>query len=288
MQHTGRFVDAHVHLWDRAGFRYPWLEEAGDALPFRFLPEDLRNRTGSAEALVFVQADCVPEQGVEEAVWAAGHVRTWGAGGAVVAFAPVDDPVALPAVLERLGAVPEVTGIRRLLQDESDDLLRSAVLVDGLRRVAEAGLVFDACIRHGQLPALISLRRAAPEGELVLDHLGKPPVAEGWGSPAAEAWHGAIRELAALPRTAVKLSGLALEAAPGPLLEQARPFVQAALEAFGPDRSMAGSDFPVSAATPDAVPYDDWFGFVGELAGSAAEREAVLRGTALRVYGRRA
>ncbi|GAA2751141.1 amidohydrolase family protein [Amnibacterium kyonggiense] len=287
MEHTGRFIDAHIHFWDRATFRYPWLEEA-DGLPFRFTPEDLRRRSDSAAALVFVQADCVADQGVAEATWAAEHVRSWGPGGAVVAFAPVDDVDRLPSVLEQLGTVPEVTGIRRLLQDEPDDLLRSTALAAGLRRVAEAGLTFDACVRHGQLPALIALRRAAPDGELVLDHLGKPPVAAGWGTPVAEAWHGAIRELAALPRTSVKLSGLALEAAPGPLLEQARPFVTAALEAFGPDRSMAGSDFPVSAATPDAVPYDDWFAFVGELAGSPADRDAVLRGTALRVYGRRA
>lgn len=273
------FVDAHVHFWDRAVFRYDWLETT--ALPFRFLPDDLG---GAAESLVFVQADCAPEQGLAEAGWAAALVRAQSAQGAVVAFAPVEDAAALPGWIDRLLGVPAVAGVRRLLQDEPDDLLESSSLADGIRRLGDAGLSFDACVRHGQLPALLTLVRAAPEVDVVLDHMGKPPVRDGWSSPAAERWHASIRALAAEPRTTVKLSGLALEAAPGPLLEQVQPFVSAALEAFGPQRCMLGSDFPVSAAPPDAVPYGEWFSGLARLVDTPHERDALLRGTALRVY----
>jgi L-fuconolactonase len=273
------YIDAHVHFWDRAVFRYDWLE--GTALPFRFLPEDLG---GAPESLVFVQADCAPEQGLAEAEWAGALVRGWSEAGAVVAFAPVEDGVALPGWVDRLREIPAVVGVRRLLQDEPDALLESTGLAEGLRRLGAADLSFDACVRHGQLPALLTLVRAAPDVDVVLDHLGKPPVRDGWSSPAAERWHASIRALAAEPRTTVKLSGLALEAAPGPLLEQVRPFVAAALEAFGPQRCMLGSDFPVSAAPPDAVAYEEWFTALAELVDTPHERDALLRGTALRTY----
>ena len=279
------FVDGHVHFWDRTRFAYPWLEAAGDTFPTRFLPEDLRALGPAAEALVFVQADCVPEQGVAEAAWAAELVRAGGARGGVVAFAPVEDSAALPAHLAALRAIDGVVGVRRLLQDEPAELIASAALAAGVRGLATAGLVFDACVRHHQLDALLALRRAAPEATIVLDHLGKPPVREGWGGDAARRWHDAVRALAREDRTAVKLSGLAPEAGPGPVLEQVRPFAEAALEAFGADRSLAGSDFPVSAAPEGAPAYGASFDFVGDLAGSPAERDAVLRTTALRVYG---
>ena len=281
MEHAP-FVDSHLHFWDRATFDYPWLTDPVHPLPARYLPADIDGR--KPEAVVFVQADCLDSQGVAEAEWAAAHVRAIGADGAVVAFAPAEDLRRLPGHLERLAAVAAVTGVRRLLQDEPEDLLRSPELAAGLRRIADAGLAFDACVRHHQLPALVVLRRAAPDGELVLDHLGKPPVRDGWGSDAAQRWYATIRVLAAEPRTTVKLSGLAPEAAPGPLLEQVRPFVLAALDVFGADRCMAGSDFPVSAAPPDAVGYSTWFEFIGGLAGSAEERDALLRGTARGVY----
>jgi L-fuconolactonase len=274
------FVDAHVHFWDRGAFRYDWLQDTD--LPFRFLPGDLDVQP---EALVFVQADCAPEQGLAEAEWASTLVRAQSPQGAVVAYAPIEDAVALPGWIDRLRELPAVVGVRRLLQDEPDDLLRSDEVAAGLRRLGGAGLTFDACVRHGQLPALLELVRAAQMADVVLDHMGKPPVRDGWASAAARSWHESIQALAAEPRTTVKLSGLALEAAPGPLLEQAVPFVSATIDAFGPERCMLGSDFPVSAAPADAVPYATWFTALSALVDTASDRDALLRGTALRVYG---
>jgi L-fuconolactonase len=279
------FVDAHLHFWDRARFRYPWLEATGGALPARFLPDDLDGLDAAPGAVVFVQADCVAEQGVAEAAWAAELVRSRGGRGGVVAFAPVEDAAALPGALDALHAIEGVVGVRRLLQDEPDDLIRSDALAAGLRALSSAGLTFDACVRHHQLDALLALRRAAPATAIVLDHLGKPPIREGWGGPAAERWHAAIRALAAEPGTTVKLSGLAPEAGRGPVAEQVRPFLEAGLEAFGPDRCMAGSDFPVSAAPADAPSYGGWFDLVAALTGTPDEQDAVLSGTARRVYG---
>lgn len=278
-----RFIDTHLHLWDRDRFEYDWLREE-PALPHGFLPADLAGEVPAAA--VFVQAGCAPHQGVAEARWVATIAADWPVLRAVVAFAPLELGVAAQPVLDELAAVPLVRGVRRLLQSEPDEWLERLELVDGLRLVAEVGLVFDACIRHPQLPQLLRLRRLAPGGVMVLDHLGKPPIAAGWRSPEAEMWRAGIQALAAEPNTVVKLSGVAPEAGPGSIPEQARPFLLAALDAFGPERAMAGSDWPVSAAPPNAVPYADWFTLIGAGLGlEAAEREAVLVGTADRVYG---
>ena len=276
-------VDTHLHLWDRARFTYRWLETEPD-LPTRFLPADLAAQ-GAPDGAVFMEAGRAPEQGLAEAEWVAGLAQAWPALRGIVAFAALEEGDRVAAALERLRALPLVVGVRRLLQDEPDDLLISPVLVAGLRAVAAAGLPFDACVRHAQLPALLALRRSVPEVVMVLDHLGKPPIHAGWGAPEAAAWARAIRGLAAEPNTVVKLSGVAPEAGPGDVLAQARPFVESALAAFGPDRSLVGSDWPVSAAPADAPSYRDWFAFLGDGLGlRGTERDAVLGSTAVRTY----
>lgn len=276
-------VDAHLHLWDRERFTYPWLEEAGDAMPSRYLPDSLDAGDARPDSLVFVQADCLPEQGIAEAAWASSLVGAWGPRGAVVAFAPIELPTRAQW-LDELGEVPLVSGIRRLLQDETTDFIRSAELSAGLRMLGLRSLTFDACVRFGQLPALAELVTAAPDTLVVLDHLGKPPVKAGWASEDAREWKRSIDLLAARPSVFVKLSGLALEAADAPLLEQSRPFLEAAIQAFGADRAMIGSDFPVSAAPPNAVPYGTWFEFVASLGTSEDERGRLLGGTAATAY----
>ena len=278
-----RFIDAHLHLWDRDRFDFDWLREEV-ALPHRFLPTDLAGEEPAAA--VFMQADCAPHQGVAEARWVANVAAGWPVLRAIVAFAPLELGRAARPVLDELTAVPLVRGVRRLLQSEPDAWLERHELVEGLRLVADSGLVFDACIRHAQLPHLLRLRRLAPGGVMVLDHLGKPPIAAGWRSPEAAAWQEGIRALAAEPNTVVKLSGVAPEAGPGPIPDQARPFLLAALESFGPERAMVGSDWPVSAAPSNALSYGEWFALVGSGLGlEPAERDAVLMRTADRVYG---
>lgn len=125
-----------------------------------------------------------------------------------------------------------------------------------------------------------------PELTVVLDHLGKPPVAAGWGSAEAVAWYAALRELAAEPRTVLKLSGLAPEARAGSaVLEQARPFLEAALESFGPGRCLAGSDWPVSSVHDPGLTYAGWFEFLAHGLGlDALERDEVMHRCALRTY----
>ena len=115
---------------------------------------------------------------------------------------------------------------------------------------------------------------------MVLDHLGKPSLDEGWDSPSTKQWLEDVSALAREPNTLIKLSGV--ESAH--TIERAHPFVSAALEAFGPDRCMVGSDWPVSRR--DGEPYDAWFDHVATSYGlSETEQELVLWRTAATTYG---
>jgi len=275
-------VDGHLHLWDRSRFRYAWLENE-PALPWSFLPDDLDMEPAAA---IVVQADCEEQNGIAEARWMDELSREWPPLRGFVASAPLERGRGAEAWLAELVRFPVVRGVRRLLQDESDEFLAREELTAGLRAVAAYGLTFDACVRAHQMPALLALRRRVPELTVVLDHLGKPPVAAGWRSAESVAWGAVLREFAAEPNTLVKLSGLAPEAGAGAVLEQARPFLEAALESFGPSRCLAGSDWPVSSVHDTNLTYAGWFDYLGHGLGlDALERDEVMHLCALRTYG---
>lgn len=254
----------------------------GTALPERFELEDLSGLP--SRRVVVVEADCLPDQSVDEVGWIdAMAARTPRIAG-IVARAAVEEGDAVERELDVLTGFPRVVGVRRVLQGETAEWLARPSLVRGLRAVGRAGLVFDACVRCEQLPTLVRLRRSAPEPVIVVDHLGKPPIGDGWSSSRAEAWRTAIRELADEPRTVVKVSGLAAQAAPGPLDEQIDAFVRFALEAFGPSRAMAGSDWPVSR-TESAHDYPGWFAHLeADFGLTGSERDDLQRRTAERIY----
>lgn len=271
-------IDAHVHLWDRGRFDYAWLDAEPD-LPSVFLPADLQVDAEHGERVVFVQADVAPHQGVGEAAWVSGLAdrAPWIAG--IVAFAPLDAPDG-ESTLDALADLPLVVGVRRLLQDAPDDLLLGSALRQGLAGLARRGLPFDACVRAKQLPALRQALAHVEDLQVVLDHLGKPDLAG--GADAWTTWRGDIDALADLPGTVVKLSGLPAEVPSGADVDLG-PWLRAALDAFGPDRCLLGSDWPVSAR--DGRSRADWFALVRrELAVSPDEWARIAAGTAARVY----
>jgi L-fuconolactonase len=132
---------------------------------------------------------------------------------------------------------------------------------NGLAAVAEAGLVYDLLVKPHQLAAAVEAARRLPGCTFVLDHLGKPPIASGELQP----WADAVRLLASLPNTVCKLSGMVTEADRSWNVEDLKPYADTVLDAFGPERLMFGSDWPVC-----------------RLAATYAE---VFAGTAVRTYG---
>jgi len=267
-------LDTHVHVWDAGVLDYPWLR--GTPLPAVRLPAHL----GHDDA-IFVEADARADLALAEVRWVAG--LDWPGLRGIVAAADLRGPT-LGADLDALTATGPVVGVRDLLQDEPVAQWRPRERADGLRELARRGLTFDACVRHPQLDALADLLEAAPETRVVLDHLGKPPLDAGLHSAAGQTWQRALRRIAALPRTGVKLSGLPAETDDRALFDaHADAFLEAALEAFGPERAMFGSDWPVSAMRGVAESAGTWAARVRRVAGDGWD--AVSRRTGAAFYG---
>jgi L-fuconolactonase len=286
-------IDAHHHLWDPGVRRHAWL----DPLPALRRPFTLQEFTGLAAARgvtgsVLVQVLPSAAETAEFLALAGAGAGTLVAG--VVGWADLTAPDVSDQVA-RLRALPggdRLAGIRHLVQDEPDpDWLDRPDVRRGLRALGEAGLVYDLLVRPAQLPAAIRAARDLAGVRFVLDHGGKPEIARG----RLEPWGSLVAELALQPNVACKLSGLVTEAGPRRSMAQwsmaqwsaARigPYAGRLIEAFGPDRLMFGSDWPVCTL---AASYGEVLDLaVALLSGrlGSAGMEAVLGGNAVRIYG---
>ncbi len=264
-------IDSHVHLWGAGRFRQPWLD--GDAVLNRtFEAPELAEATRDVdlEGIVYVEVGATAAYGLLEAGWAAQQPRVLG----VVANAPLEDGATAGTYLDALRDIPKVRGIRRLIQHEADDF--PLQLIAGLKLLPRYDWLFDICIRHPQLPATIQMVRACPDTRFVLDHLGKPDIK----AHLLEPWRAHISELAEHENVVCKISGAVTEADHQHwTAADLAPFVEHALRAFGEDRVMFGSDWPVAT---HAASYARWVHTLRELAG---ESPKLWGQNARRVYG---
>jgi L-fuconolactonase len=273
---AARLIDSHVHIWDPTELEYSWLHGELDR---PYLPADYRAGAPDTTGVIFVEAGPLDKAG--EVAWA--ESLGWPELLGVVAHAPLEKGSGVAVELAAVREAGPTVGIRRMLQDEPLSFFDHPGLLEGLRVLARSGLPFDACIRHHQVAALTALIAKVPELPVVLDHLAKPPVATGDDGT----WERDLRALAALPQVSVKLSGMPPELRDDQELSAAtRPWLEVALDAFGADRAMVGSDWPVSAMLPRRFAPGRWLAMVlDELAASPAEREQLSWRTASRFYG---
>ncbi|MEV0720146.1 amidohydrolase family protein, partial [Asanoa sp. NPDC050611] len=175
-----------------------------------------------------------------------------------------------------------LVGIRAPVQGEEQDYLDRADVRAGLATIGAAGLAFDLVVRVDQLPSAARAAAALPDVRFVLDHLGKPRITA--GAEGLAEWRAAIAPLAACPNATAKVSGLVTEADWRRwTVDDLRPYVAGALEFFGPDRLMLGSDWPVCLlAGTYGVVRSALLDALGVL--SETERAAILGDTATRVY----
>lgn len=263
-------VDAHHHLWDPARREYPWM--AGEALtPIRrpYTVDDLAAAAGAeVTATVLVQTVSSTAETEEFLATAAGSELIAG----VIGWVDLTRP-AIPSGL---------IGVRHQVENEPDPewLLHEDVL-RGLRAVGAAGLVYDLLVRAPQRPAALAAAEQLPELSFVVDHAGKPGIAAGEWEP----WAGWIDRIARLSHVSCKLSGLVTEAPWGSWdAAMIRPYAEHVLTAFGPERVLFGSDWPVCDL---AGGYARVLELTETLLDGCtpAERAAVLGGNAVRLYG---
>ncbi|RKN45303.1 amidohydrolase family protein [Micromonospora endolithica] len=275
-------IDAHHHLWVRARHPQPWIDPVTmAAIDADFEAVDLAPLAGAAgvTGTVVVQSIASTAETVDLLGVAADNALVRGVVGWVDLTA--DDVAERIAGLRAAPGGDRLVGIRHLVQGEADPAyLDRADVRRGIAAVGAAGLVFDLLVRQHQLAMAARLAHDLPDVRFVLDHLGKPAL----GRPDLADWARDLRTLAAPPNTTAKISGLATEVRRLPCTpEDLRPAVDHALHAFGPDRLMFGSDWPVCLL---ATAYARWVEVVAELLGDldAPGRASVWRDTARRVY----
>lgn len=289
-------IDAHQHFWVLAAHDQPFLRSHPGLAPLLrdFTVDELAPQAAAAgvTGTVVVQTVLEPGETPELLELAAAGGLVAGVVGWVDLEAP--DVAGTIAGLRELPGGGRLSGLRHPLLGEPDLgwLTRPAVL-RGLAALGRAGLAFDIVAQPGHLAA--AAQAAAGTGELrfVLDHLGMPELAV----TPDPAWTSAITALAAHPNVTCKLSGLLGAPPPDPPpagtdpaaprdpadVAHLRPYYETVLGAFGPDRLMFGSDWPVSTLSAS-------YGHVVAVARaltselSRDEQDAIFCRTAQRVY----
>ena len=271
-----RVVDAHVHLWDPSRLLYTWLD--GTELDRLIDASTLLAASGPVTDFVVVQGDCADTQGLAEVEWLIEQSGQLPGMRGIVAFAPLERGAEARDHLDALRSIPLVVGVRRLIQDERPGFAVSDRFLQGVAELADLELTFDLGVRSSQLDEAIELVRRTPDVQFVLDHVGKPRI----GADPSQ-WRQQIAELAGRPNVVCKLSGLMTEIVSGPTgVDAVAPFLAHALAEFGADRCMFGTDWPVM--TMGSATYSEWLDLVTRLVPGEDERQAVLAGTADRVY----
>jgi L-fuconolactonase len=270
-------IDAHQHYWHYDPAAYAWLDASMRPLQRHFTPDDAwrEMRQAGFERSIAVQV----RQSLEETRWLLGLADAHPFIAGVVGWVDLRSPT-VEADLDAIAAHRKLIGVRHIVQAEPEGFLASPEFRRGVARLERYGLTYDVLVYARQLPDAVDFVRALPEQRFIVDHLAKPDIKGRGHAP----WRQHFEALAELPHVWCKLSGLVTEADWGTwTIDHLRPYIQTALDCFGPERLMIGSDWPVCtvagsyARTMQAME--------SALDGcTPAERASVLGGTAQRLW----
>ena len=235
-------IDTHLHLWDIQRMVYPWLDDV-PAIRKTFLVADYREATIGLpiEKMVFVQAGCLPGGFLGEVRFVTEQAQQDDRIQGIVAYAPLEQGSGVATALDSLKEFPLVKGVRRMY-DETPELCCTPAFLDAVQLLPQYGFSLDLSVRPHAIPHTLKMMAACPHTQFILDHLGKPRI----GAGAWEEYKYNIKKLAAFPNVTAKLSGLITEAnhrywTP----EELEPYIKYAVDSFGEDRLLFGSDWPV-------------------------------------------
>jgi len=271
-------IDAHQHFWRYNPTEYGWIDDSMASLQRDFLPPDLKPELDRAgfDACIADQA----RQTLEETDWLLRLATDAPFIAGVIGWVDLRASNARDQ-LASLAANPKLLGVRHIVQGEPDDrFLLQPEFLRGIAALEEFHLTYDILIFPRHLPVAIEFVQRFPRQLFVLDHLAKPLIK----AQTTEPWASHTRELAKFPNVFCKLSGMVTEAdwnAWKP--EHFAPYLEVALEAFGPERLMIGSDWPVCKV---AAGYSQVMGLVIDFLDQYPREalESILGGTAQRFW----
>ncbi|APR51279.1 amidohydrolase [Sphingomonas koreensis] len=290
-------VDPHVHLWDLAHIRYPWLTG----------PFDTDNPNGSVEriavdypldayladaqqwdvrGIVHIDAGADPADALKETQWLQAMADTRGMPSGIVAFAALDDPQ-VETLLSAHVEHANVCGIRHIVNWHPDparsyssaDVTTTSAWMRGFGLLKKFDLSFDLQAYPGQFAHLAALIAKHPDTQVILNHTGMaiPGDADGW-----ETWRRGMAAFAALPNVAVKISGMGFTWRPWDV-DRARAYVLETIDLFGTDRAMFASNFPTDKLFGSFDTHFDAYDAITADFG-VEERAALFGGNANRIY----
>jgi L-fuconolactonase len=263
-------IDSHQHFWEYDAAEYPWITERLERIRRSFLPPNLEPelKATGMNGCIAVQA----RQTLEESRWLLGLSDRYPFIKGVVGWVDLraDD---VERDLEELSKHAKFVGVRHVAQEEPDDrFLVGENFVRGISKLKQFDLAYDLLIFPKQLAAAIELVNKLPGQRFVLDHIAKPLVRD----RIMEPWRTQIRELAKSPNVMCKISGLVTEAKwDSWRAEDFEPYLDVVAEAFGPERLMFGSDWPVCLL---AAPYELVFNVANSWASRRGLRNEALFG----------
>jgi L-fuconolactonase len=243
-------IDSHHHLWKYNPHDYVWMTGEMESLRRDFLITDLKPlmRETGVSGLVTVQA----RQSVDETEWLLNLAKQHQEIRGVVGWVPlVEENVG--DILSEFTATPALKGVRHVLHDEPDDdyMLRPN-FNRGIRQLRRFGLTYDILIFERHLPQTIRFVQQHPDQVFIVDHIAKPRIRDSVISP----WRERLIELASYPNVFCKVSGMVTEARWQEWTDhELAPYFEIVLGAFGPERLMFGSDWPVLTLSSD---YERW------------------------------
>ena len=274
-------VDSHQHFWNLKREPMPWMGPAHAAIARTFEPADLRPLLDECriDSTILVQATCTDAD--TDAMFEQADANAWI--GAVTAWVDLTSSHRARARLDRLAQRPKLRGIRHLIHEEDDPhwILREDVL-DSIALLEDRGLVLElVCVYPRHLGDVPELAQRFPDLTIVIDHLGKPPLL----TERMADWTTLVQSAAAHGNVAAKVSGLnTVLPQDGWTGSDMRDAVEVAVECFGPDRLMWGSDWPYSLLNGDyGKVWRETVEIVASVAGDDGARR-ILGGTPARLY----
>jgi len=273
-------IDAHHHFWAYVPEAFGWVTHDMAVLRNDYLPEQLKPELDAAGVNAVISVEARMDLAENPFLLELAEQNPWMVG--IVGKTPLSQGAdAVRAHLEQFLPQPKVVGVRDVLQEQPEGYTRGEVFNAGISVLKEFGLRFDICILEHQLPEILEFVDRHPDQLFVLDHIAKPRIKAG----AIEPWATHFRELAKRERITCKLSGMVTEAdwqqwTP----EGLRPYMDIALEAFGSERLMYGSDWPVCRVASE---YGRWKQVVDDFACelSPDEQANLYSKSCLRAYG---
>ena len=270
-------IDAHHHLWHYTPEEYGWISEEMGVLRRDFLAAELVRELESAQVTgaVAVQA----RQSIAETDWLLQQAAVTSSILGVVGWLPLESPE-FPALLEAYRAETRLKGLRHVVQAEPAGFMDGEAFNRGLRSMRPSGLTYDLLLVADQLAESTRLVDRHPLQPFVLDHIGKPFIRSGERTQ----WAAGLRELARRPHVSCKLSGMLTETDwTRWSVAELQPYFEVVLEAFGPQRLMIGTDWPVLTV---GSTYAGWWhvveGWLSSL--SREEQDAILGTNAMSFY----